>query len=53
MDPRKMPNDTLALCLELWAMTNDELTDSQLAYFDEIAWRLKMMADKEQEKIDE
>ncbi len=53
MDPRKMPNDTLALTLELWAMTNDDLTASQLAYFDEIAWRLKLTTDKEQEKIDE
>lgn len=52
MDPRKMTNDTLAITLELWAMTNDELTTAQLAYFDEIIWRLKLTSDKEQEKTE-
>lgn len=49
VDPKKMPNETLALCLELWAMTNDELTTTQLEYFKEISWRLMLTSDKEQE----
>lgn len=49
MDPKKMSNDTLALSVELWTLTNDNLTDVQKQFFAEVIWRLKLMSDVERE----
>lgn len=48
--PKDFTNDELALHLELWVALNDELTESQEKYFEEVIWRLRLTADKEQEK---
>lgn len=52
-DPRELSNDDLAVHIEIWAVLNEELTDSQMRYFNEVIWRLRLMSDKEQEKISE
>lgn len=49
--PSQITNEDLALHIELWAMLNEELTEGQRKYFEEVVWRLRLM--KEQEKIDE
>jgi len=52
--PKKLTNDTLAISLELWALLNkDSLTKEQCSYFEEIAWRLKLLPDMEEENINE
>jgi hypothetical protein len=53
VDPRKMTNDDLALHIEFWANMNQELTIGQLAFFDEVVWRLRLLVDKEQETSNE
>lgn len=47
--PKQYTNDELALHIELWVVTNNELTPTQVEFFDEVVWRLLMTADKKQE----
>lgn len=49
--PSEFTNDELSLLLELWVALNENLTDSQKKYFEEVIWRLRLTADKEQENI--
>lgn len=51
--PQELTNDELALHLELWTVLNDQLSDSQIKYFDELIWRLRLFPDKELEKLNE
>lgn len=51
--PSQFTNEDLALHIELWTMLNEELTEDQKKYFEEVVWRLRLMSNKEQEKVDE
>lgn len=48
--PSQFTNEDLALHIELWMMLNEELTDSQKKYFEEVIWRLRLMNNTEKEK---
>ena len=47
--PSELTNDELALHVEFWAALNEDLTDGQKKYFEELVWRLRLLPDKEQE----
>lgn len=51
--PTQFTNEDLALHIELWTALNEELTENQKKYFEEVVWRLRLMSKTEQEKIDE
>lgn len=40
----KYTNDDMALHIEFWLSLNGELTEGQVKFFEEVAWRLRMMA---------
>jgi len=45
--PQDLTNDELALHIEFWMSLNDELTEGQKGFFEEVIWRFRMMSDKE------
>lgn len=52
MDPKKVTNECLAATLELWALLNEEeFNKTQMSYFEEIVWRLRLMPDQEKENL--
>lgn len=41
-DWQKQDNDSLALHLEFWLALNEELTEQQKKFFEEVIWRLRL-----------
>lgn len=46
-DISKYTNDDMANHIDFWVGLNGELTDGQVKFFTEVAWRLRLMSDKE------
>lgn len=45
-EPKELTNEELALHIEMWAAYGGaDLTVNQMAYFDEVIWRLRLSAD--------